>query len=190
MLVQYIVQLGDGEQLSGSYSVEKDDNITMTDVRAGFPYDGDFHLRWKAKESGSYVWYDCTDDNTIVPVLSKGFIAIKALPLFHIPTAVETPYDEQLTAQALAEYQRKRNSNAPKFSSDPSARGSSGNASIPKPDKAARRASAAVDQAPPMEAKEVDEEGASPEVSPLPRGMLQGWSDNDCGNDARRRRGL
>lgn len=109
MIVQYFVQTRE-KALSGCFQLTLiDTDVKLHQLKANFPYEGNFAFRAKVRAKGakssSYMWMDVTEDDAVVPRVNSDVIVVKALPLFDTKLSQN---DDFTVSFSLDEYEKHR----------------------------------------------------------------------------------
>ncbi len=96
--VLYSVQITGNEdsadELEGAFIVSGGTSTTLGEVKAAWPFAGQFYFRVKLLQHGEqegWVWLDLRDDAEVLPLVSEGEVCVKALSSHFLRPAGEEP---------------------------------------------------------------------------------------------------
>jgi len=75
LIFYYVPEDGDDQDILNGFAVPKSSDITLGDVRASFPLEGQYHFRFKHMYQKVAVWMDINNDSCKVPVFNGKIIA-------------------------------------------------------------------------------------------------------------------
>jgi hypothetical protein len=93
LIYYYVPEDGDDQDILNGFAVPKSSDITLGDVRASFPLEGQYHFRFKHMYQKVAVWMDINNDTCKVPVFNGKIIA----------KATRISWDSQKTAAVQPE---------------------------------------------------------------------------------------
>ena len=77
LVYYHIPEDGDTLAVPNAFAVPKtQDAVTLSDIRGGFPIEGDYHFRFRNQVSGNAVWLDVSNEASTLPTY-EGKIIMK-----------------------------------------------------------------------------------------------------------------
>ena len=75
LIYYYVPEDGDDQEILNGFAVPKSADVTLGDIRANFPLEGQYHFRFKHLYQKVTVWMDINNDTCKVPVFNGKIIA-------------------------------------------------------------------------------------------------------------------
>lgn len=75
MIYYYVPEDLDDQDILNGFAVPKSSDVTLGDIRASFPLEGQYHFRFKHLYQKNPVWMDINNDSCKVPIFNGKIIA-------------------------------------------------------------------------------------------------------------------